>query len=224
MDIDNTRNCPKYDSDSKVREIVYGLVYLGMNKNTFFILTIIFFFNCQGKSQEDLFPKYEFRSFDNLVEEEVIFTPYSIKIPKDFKKFNKENLDVLKNQIENDSESYFRKVLVNGFSDTSNTALMISIIKQNDVLEKLNQNFLNYLESINSRVNRTQYSINSTKVVQYQIKNTMNNMGYTNLKIFIINRDFHNYMLDFIIMDRNFNNKLSSIESSLSTLTRNKKR
>ena len=84
--------------------------------------------------------------------------------------------------------------------------------------------FINYLESINSRVNRTQYSINSTKVVQYQIKNTMNNIGYTNLKIFIINRDFHNYMLDFIIMDRNFNNKLSSIESSLSTLTRNKKR
>ena len=90
--------------------------------------------------------------------------------------------------------------------------------------EKLNQYFIDYLESINSQVNRTQYSINNTKVVQYQIKNTMNNIGYTNLKIFIINKEFHNYMLDFIVIDRNFNNKISFIENSLSTLTRNKKR
>ena len=31
--MDNTPNCPKCDSDSKVREIVYGLVEMGWNKN-----------------------------------------------------------------------------------------------------------------------------------------------------------------------------------------------
>lgn len=63
-----------------------------MKKNTFFIFSIVFFFNCVGKGLVELFPKYEFRRLENLVSEEVIFKPFSIKIPTGFNEFNKENL------------------------------------------------------------------------------------------------------------------------------------
>ena len=59
--------------------------------------------------------------------------------------------------------------------------------------------------------------------MQYQIKNNLNNIGFTNLKIFLINSASKNYLLDFIILDKNFNNKLYSIESSLATLKRREK-
>ena len=193
-----------------------------MNKNTFFIFSIIFFFNCDGKSQVELFPEYEFRKLEKLVEEEVIFSPFSIKIPKGFNKFNKKNLKILKNQIENDQGSYFGKEFIHGFSDSLNTAFIISFIKDNNLLNKLDEDYIDYLNKNNEEVVKNQYSVNDIKAVQYQIKKNINNISFTNLKIFLINGDFGNYLLDFIILDRNFNDKLYSIESSLSTLTRRK--
>ena len=193
-----------------------------MNKNTFFIFSIIFFFNCDGKSQVELFPEYEFRRLEKLVEEEVIFLPFSIKIPKGFNKFSKKNLKILKNQIENDSVSYFGKELIHGFSDSLNTAFIISFIKDNNLLNKLDEDYIDYLNKNNEEVVKNQYSINDIRAVQYQAKNNLNNIGFTNLKIFLINGDSGNYLLDFIVLDRNYNNKLYSIESSLSTLKRKK--
>ena len=193
-----------------------------MNKNTFFIFSIIFFFNCDGKSQVELFPEYEFRYLENLVSEEVMFSPFSIKIPNGFNKFNKKNLDILKNQIENDSVSYFSKKLIHVFSDSLNTAFIISGIKDNNLLKRLDNDYKNYLNKTNEAVVKNQYSVNDIKAVQYQTKKNINNISFTNLKIFLINGDFGNYLLDFIIIDRNFNDKLYSIESSLSTLARRK--
>jgi len=193
-----------------------------MYKNTFFIFSIIFFFNCDGKSQVELFPEYEFRRLEKLVEEEVIFLPFSIKIPKGFNKFSKKNLKILKNQIENDSVSYFGKELIHGFSDSLNTAFIISFIKDNNLLNKLDEDYRDYLNKNNEEVVKSQYSINDIRAVQYQAKNNLNNIGFTNLKIFLINGDSGNYLLDFIVLDRNYNNKLYSIESSLSTLNRKK--
>ena len=193
-----------------------------MNKNTFFIFSVIFFFNCDGKSQVELFPEYEFRRLESLVSGEVIFSPFSIKIPKGFNKFNKKDLDILKNQIENDSGSYFSKELIHGFSDSLNTAFIISEIKDNNLLKRLDKDYKNYLNETNEEVVKNQYSVNDIKAVQYQTKKNINNISFTNLKIFLINGDFGNYLLDFIILDRNFNDKLYSIESSLSTLTRRK--
>ena len=193
-----------------------------MNKNTFFIFSIIFFFNCDGKSQVEQFPEYEFRRFENLVSKEIIFPPFSMKIPKGFNKFNKKNLDILINQIENDSGSYFSKELIHGFSDSLNTAFIISEIKDNNLLKRLDRDYKNYLNETNEEVVKNQYSVNDIKAVQYQTKKNINNISFTNLKIFLINGDSRNYLLDFIILDRNFNDKLYSIESSLSTLTRRK--
>jgi len=195
-----------------------------MNKGTFYIFSIIFFFNCDSKSQVEHFPEYEFRRLEKLVEEEVIFSPFSIKIPKGFNKFNKKNLKILKNQIENDRGSYFGKELIHGFSDSLNTAFIISFIKDNNLLNKLDKDYKDYLNKNNEEVVKNQFSINDIRAVQYQTKNNLNNIGFTNLKIFLINGDSGNYLLDFIVLDRNFNNKLYSIESSLSTLKRKKKR
>ena len=183
---------------------------------------MIFFFNCDGKSQVELFPEYEFRRLENLVSEEIIFSPFSIKIPKGFNKFKKKNLDILKNQIENDSVSYFSKELIHGFSDSLNTAFIISAIRDNNLLNKLDNNYRDYLNKNNEEVVKNQYTVNGIKAVQYQTKKNINNIGFTNLKIFLINGDFGNYLLDFIILDKNFNNILYSIESSLSSLRRRK--
>ena len=193
-----------------------------MNKNTFLIFSIIFFFNCDGKSQVGQFPEYEFRRLENLVSGEVIFSPFSIKIPKGFNKFNKKNLDILKNQIENDPGSYFSKKLIHGFSDSLNTAFIISLVKDNNLLKRLNKEYENYLNETNEEVVKNQYRVNDIKAVQYQTKKNINNIGFTNLKIFLINGDFGNYLIDFIILNKNFNNILYSIESSLSTLKRRK--
>ena len=195
-----------------------------MNKNTFFIFSIVFFFNCDSKSQVELFPKYEFRRLEKLVEEEVIFSPFSIKIPKGFNKFNKKNLKILKNQIENDPGSYFGKELIHGFSDSLNTAFIISFIKDNNLLNKLDKDYKDYLNKNNEEVVKNQYRVNDIKAVQYQTKKNINNIGFTNLKIFLINGDSGNYLIDFVILDRYFNDKLYSIESSLSTLKRRKYR
>jgi len=192
-----------------------------MYKNKLIILCF-FLFSCEGKSQVELFPEYEFRYLENLVSEEITFPPFSIKIPNGFKKFSKKNLDILKNQIEEDSGAYFRKELIHGFSDSLNTAFIISVIKEDNLLDRLNNDYNNYLDENNEQIVKNQYSINDIKAVQYQTKNNLNNIGFTNLKIFLTNRDSLNYLLDFIILDRNFNNKLYSIESSLSTLKRRK--
>ncbi len=56
-----------------------------MIKNSPFLFLIIFILNCQGNGQEDLFPDYEFRNLEKLVGEEVIFSPFSIILPKDLK-------------------------------------------------------------------------------------------------------------------------------------------
>ena len=191
-----------------------------MNKNKFFIFSIIFFFNCDGKSQMALFPEYEFRFLERLVSEKIIFSPFSIKIPNGFNKFNKKNLDILKDQIENDSGSYFIKELIHGFSDSLNTAFIIFAIKDKKLLNNLDKDYREYLNKNNEEVVKNQYSVNDIKAVQYQTKKNINNIGFTNLKIFLINGDFGNYLLDFIILDKNFNNILYSIESSLSTLRR----
>ena len=192
-----------------------------MYKNKLIILCF-FLFSCEGKSQVELFPEYEFRYLENLVSEEITFPPFSIKIPNGFNKFSEKNLDILKNQIEEDSGAYFRKELIHGFSDSLNTAFIISVIKEDNLLDRLNNDYNNYLDENNEQIVKNQYSINDIKAVQYQTKNNLNNIGFTNLKIFLTNRDSLNYLLDFIILDRNFNNKLYSIESSLSTLKRRK--
>lgn len=193
-----------------------------MYKNTFFIFCIVFFFNIDGKSQVELFPDYEFRYLENLVSEEIVFSPFSIKIPKGFNKFNNKNFDILKTQIEKDPGSYFSKELIHGFSDSLNTAFIISVIKDNNLLKKLDKDFEDYLKLNNEEVVKNQYKINNIKAVQYQTKNNINNIGFTNLKIFLINRDFENYLIDFIILNRKFNNIINYIESSLSTLKRRK--
>ena len=193
-----------------------------MIKNSSFVFLIIFILNCQGKGQEDLFPDYEFRNLEKLVGEEVIFSPFSIILPKGFKKFKEENLEILKTQLENDYGSYLSKELIHGFSDSLNTAIIISAIKDDDLLNKLDEDYRKYLKQNNEVVVKNQYSINNIRAVQYQIKNNINHIGLTNLKIFLINSDNENYLLDFIILDKNFSNKLYSIESSLSTLKRRK--
>ena len=137
-------------------------------------------------------------------------------------KLNGLNLDILKNQIEKDPGAYFSKELIHGFSDSLNTAFIISVIKEENLLDRLNNGYSNYLDENNEEVVKNQYSINNIKAVQYQTKNNLNNIGFTNLKIFLTSRDSVNYLLDFIILDRNFNSKLYSIESSLSTLKRRK--
>tara|TARA_B100001758_G_scaffold224989_1_gene216727 strand:- start:454 stop:1035 length:582 start_codon:yes stop_codon:yes gene_type:complete len=191
-----------------------------MYKNTFFIFSIIFFFSCDGKSQAEHFPEYEFRKLENLVSKEIIFSPFSIKIPKGFDNFNKKNLDLLKNQIENDPDSYFSKEFIHGFSDSLNTAFVISLVKDKNLLKRLDKDYKNYLNETNEDVVKNQYSVNDIKAVQYQAKNNLDNIGFTTLKIFLINGDSRNYLLDFIILDRNFSKKINSIESSLSTLKR----
>ena len=193
-----------------------------MYKNTFFIFYIVFLFNSDGKSQVELFPDYEFRYLENLVSEEVVFSPFSIKIPEGFNKFNNKNFDILKTQIEKDPGSYFSKELIHGFSDSLNTAFIISVIKDNNLLKKLDKDFEDYLKLNNEEVVKNQYKINNIKAVQYQTKNNINNIGFTNLKIFLINRDFENYLIDFIVLNRKFNNRINYIESSLSTLKRRK--
>ena len=194
-----------------------------MNKNKYIVLCVFFFFNCDSKSQVELFPAYEFRYLENLVSEEVLFSPFSIKVPKGFNRFHEKDLSILKNKIENDPGSFFNKEIIHGFSDSLNTALIISVVKDNNLLKKLDKDFKNYLNETNEEVIKNQYSINNIRAVQYQIKNNLNNIGFTNLKIFLINGASKNYLLDFIILDKNFNNKLYSIESSLSTLKRRKK-
>ena len=193
-----------------------------MNKNKIMILFLFFLFSCDSKSQIELFPDYEFRYLGNLVSEEVLFSPFSIKVPKGFNKFDKEDLDILKNNIENDPGSYFNKEIIHGFSDSLNTAFIISVVKDNNLLKKLNKDFKNYLNETNEEVVKNQYMINNIKAVEYQIKNNLNNIGLTNLKIFLIDGASKNYLIDFVIIDKNFNNKLYSIESSLSTLKRKK--
>jgi len=193
-----------------------------MNKNKFIILFLFFLFSCDKKSQIELFPDYEFRYLGNLVSEEVLFSPFSIKVPKGFNKFDKEDLDILKNNIENNPGSYFNKEIIHGFSDSLNTAFIISVVKDNNLLKKLNKDFKNYLNETNEEVIKNQYMINNIKAVEYQIKNNLNNIGLTNLKIFLIDGASKNYLIDFVIIDKNFNNKLYSIESSLSTLKRKK--
>lgn len=193
-----------------------------MYKNTFFIFYIVFLFNSDGKSQVELFPDYEFRYLENLVSEEIVFSPFSIKIPEGFNKFNNKNFDILKTQIEKDPGSYFSKELIHGFSDSLNTAFIISVIKDNNLLKKLDKDFEDYLKLNNEEVVKNQYKINNIKAVQYQTKNNINNIGFTNLKIFLINRDFENYLIDFIVLNRKFNNRINYIESSLSTLKRRK--
>ena len=191
-----------------------------MNKNKYIVLFLFSLFNCDSKSQVELFPTYEFRYLENLVSEEVLFSPFSIKVPKGFNKFHEKDLSILKNKIDNDSGSFFNKEIIHGFSDSLNTAFIISAVKDNDLLKRLNKDFKNYLNETNEEVVKNQYSINSIRAVQYQTKNNLNNIGFTNLKIFLINGESGNYLLDFVILDRNFNNKLYSIESSLSTLKR----
>ena len=193
-----------------------------MNKNKYIVLCLFFFFNCDSRSQVELFPAYEFRYVENLVSEEITFPPFSIKIPNGFNKFSEQNLDILKNQIEKDSGAYFNKELIHGFSDSLNTAFIISVIKEDKLLDRLNNGYSNYLDENNEEVVKNQYSINNIKAVQYQTKNNLSNIGFTNLKIFLTSRDSVNYLLDFVILDRNFNNILYSIESSLSTLKRKK--
>ena len=193
-----------------------------MNKNKYIVLCLFFLFNCDSKSQVELFPDYEFRYLENLVSEEVLFSPFSIKVPKGFNRFHKKDLSILKNKIDNDPGSFFNKEIIHGFSDSLNTALIISVVKDNNLLKRLDKDFKIYLNETNEEVVKNQYTINSIRAVQYQTKNNLNNIGFTNLKIFLINGDSRNYLLDYIILDRNFNNKLYSIESSLSTLKRKK--
>ena len=193
-----------------------------MNKNKYIVLCLFFLFNCDSKSQVELFPAYEFRYLENLVSEEVLFSPFSIKVPKGFNRFNEKDLSILKNKIDNDPGSFFNKEIIHGFSDSLNTALIISVVKDNNLLKRLDKDFKIYLNETNEEVVKNQYTINSIRAVQYQTKNNLNNIGFTNLKIFLINGESGNYLLDFVILDRNFNNKLYSIESSLSTLKRKK--
>ena len=193
-----------------------------MNKNKYIVLCLFFLFNCDSKSQVELFPAYEFRYLENLVSEEVLFSPFSIKVPKGFNRFNEKDLSILKNKIDNDPGSFFNKEIIHGFSDSLNTAFIISVVKDNNLLKRLGKDFKIYLNETNEEVAKNQYSINSIRAVQYQTKNNLNNIGFTNLKIFLINGESGNYLLDFVILDRNFNNKLYSIESSLSTLKRKK--
>ena len=128
-----------------MKHSLYKSVNLKMIKNAPFVFLTIFILNCQGKGQEDFFPKYEFRNLDKLVGEEIIFSPFLMTIPKGFKKFKEENLEILKTQIENDSGAYFSKELIHGFSDSLNTALIISTIKDDDLLKKIDKDYKKYL-------------------------------------------------------------------------------
>ena len=152
-----------------------------MNKNKFIFLCLFFLFNCDSKSQVELFPDYEFRYLGNLVSEEVSFSPFSIKVPKGFNRFHKKDLDILKNKIENDSGSYFNKEIIHGFSDSLNTAFIISVVKDDDLLKKLDKDYKKYLNRNNEEVVKNQYSINNIRAVQYQTKNKLNNIGLINV-------------------------------------------
>ena len=187
-----------------------------MYKNIVLCVSLIFNINCTGKTQYENFPELIFRNNEDLVKTNIQFSSYNIRLIKTFNPIAQKSFDVIKNKVDIDTLSYFKKNLISGFTDSSKTSFMISIINQKNIINRLDQEFFKYLNEFNDEVKKTYYTLNGIKIIQYQIINT----GYVNLKLFIIDSSDKNYLLDYIIPKAYFNKYIRFIEASLSTLTK----
>ena len=170
---------------------------------------------CQAKPPDDNFPKYELRSNPELLGDSVVFDKLSFRLPNAFNNIDINDLDRLKEKINNDQNSYFQFELINGFSDNNNSAILVSKINESDVISKLDSAYSDYLLSFveTNDIKETTFTLNGIKTVQYQI----NYEKLTNIKLFIFINGKTN-CFDFFINNHMFDKKLEEIESSLSTL------
>lgn len=170
---------------------------------------------CQAKSPDGNFPKYELRSNPEMLGDSVVFDNLSFRLPNAFNNIDINDLDRLKEKINNDQNSYFQFELINGFSDNNNSAILLSKINESDVISKLDSAYYDYLLSVveTNDIKETTFTLNGIKTIQYQI----NYEKMTNIKLFLFIIE-QTYCVDYFINNNVFNEKLESIESSLSTL------
>tara|TARA_Y100001970_G_C14151401_1_gene812899 strand:+ start:608 stop:1174 length:567 start_codon:yes stop_codon:yes gene_type:complete len=185
-----------------------------MYKRIVLCFSVIFNINCTGKTQYENYPEFIFRNNEDLVSTKIEFSSYNISLIKTFNPINQKSFDLIKNKVDIDTLSFFKKNLILGFTDSSKTSFMISLISQKNIINSLDQGFIKYLNGFSDEVKKTHYMVNGIKIVQYQIINP----GYINLKLFIIDSSEENYLLDFIVPQGYFNKYIESIEASLSTL------
>ena len=105
--MDNTPNCPKCDSDSKVREIVYGLVEKGWNKNNPDLIA-------GGCTYDNNSPNFTCAECLHAWQDETIFKKDNLYHESSDILYKIENM--FSDEHEEDEEGTIKSYLVNGLS------------------------------------------------------------------------------------------------------------
>ena len=185
------------------------------NLSILFIISSLVINGCTSSQANEEFPELIFRNQPELLGATLSFGSFSFKLPKTYDPLDTLQFDRLKEVLSDSGKSFFENQLLAAFTDEERSILLISKVKTEDALLKLDEAYSDYQLSIPGaqNINRSTFNLNGINIIQYEISSEI----MRRIKLFFT-MSHELFCLEFGVRNSNYNDKIIEFESSLSTL------
>ena len=177
--------------------------------------------SCGTKNSSSEFPELIFRRDDALLSSSLTIDKLSLSIPLDYEQITGENFSNVEEKFETGDNNFFNVDLLSAYQYSNGQVIFVSkILERKQIYNLLNEDYESGLIQIlnASKTEKGQFLVNGRETVQYITSND----SFINYRLFYNVKSNNSYIIDYFVPLKLFAKLQSSLEASISTITKNK--
>ena len=177
--------------------------------------------SCGTKNSSSEFPELIFRRDDALLSSSLTIDNLSLSIPLDYEEITGENFSNVEEKFETGDNNFFNVDLLSAYQYSNGQVIFVSkILERKQIYNLLNEDYESGLIQIlnASKTEKGQFLVNGQETVQYITAND----SFINYRLFYNVKSNNSYIIDYFVPLKLFAKLQSSLEASISTITKNK--
>ena len=177
--------------------------------------------SCGTKNSSSEFPELIFRRDDALLSSSLTIGNLSLSIPLDHEEITGEDFSNVEEKFETGDSNFFNVDLLSAYQYSNGQVIFVSkILEIKQIYNLLNEDYeLGLIQILNaSKTEKGQFLVNGQETVQYITAND----SFINYRLFYNVKSNNSYIIDYFVPLKLFAKLQSSLEASISTITKNK--
>ena len=177
--------------------------------------------SCGTKNSSSEFPELIFRRDDALLSSSLTIGNLSLSIPLDHEEITGEDFSNVEEKFETGDSNFFNVDLLSAYQYSNGQVIFVSkILEIKQIYNLLNEDYESGLIQIlnASKTEKGQFLVNGQETVQYITAND----SFINYRLFYNVKSNNSYIIDYFVPLKLFAKLQSSLEASISTITKNK--
>ena len=177
--------------------------------------------SCGTKNSSSEFPELIFRRDDALLSSSLTIGNLSLSIPLDHEEITGEDFSNVEEKFETGDNNFFNVDLLSAYQYSNGQVIFVSkILERKQIYKLLNEDYeLGLIQILNaSKTEKGQFLVNGQETVQYITAND----SFINYRLFYNVKSNNSYIIDYFVPLKLFAKLQSSLEASISTITKNK--